>query len=190
MRTQKQTAVGPRVGLLLLAAFIGVPLLEIALFIKVGGWIGLAPTLALIVLTAIIGALMLRQQGISVLMRAQRQLAEGSLPVAEVFEGLCLVIAGALLLTPGFFTDAVGALLLVPGVRRALYRQVRQRIEAHVVDVSSPPGGASRPGGPSRGPTIETEYEEIVEEGRPTRRHDEGRDADMPPPQGHWGRRP
>lgn len=190
MRTQKQTAVGPRLGLLLLAAFIGVPLLEIALFIQVGGWIGLAPTLALIVLTAVIGAMMLRWQGISVLMRAQRQLAEGSLPVAEVFEGLCLVIAGALLLTPGFFTDAIGALLLVPAVRRALYRQVRQRIEAHVVDVSSPDHGAPRPGRPGRGPTIETEYEEIVEEDRPMRRHDNGEDTDMPPPQGHWGGRP
>jgi UPF0716 protein FxsA len=190
MRTQKQTAVGPRLGFLLLAAFIGVPLLEIALFIKVGGWIGLAPTLALIVLTAVVGAGMMRWQGISVLMRAQRQLAEGSLPVAEVFEGLCLVIAGALLLTPGFFTDAIGALLLVPAVRRALYRQVRQRIEAHVVDVSSPDRGAPAPGAPTRGPTIETEYEEIVDEDRSMRHPDRREDQDMPPPQGHWGGRP
>lgn len=190
MRTQKQTAVGPGVGLLLLAAFIGVPLLEIALFIKVGGWIGLAPTLALIVLTAVVGAWMLRQQGISVLLRAQRQLAEGSLPVAEVFEGLCLVIAGALLLTPGFFTDTIGALLLLPAVRRALYRQVRQRIEAHVVDVSSPDRGAPAPKGATRGPTIETEYEEIVDEDGGRRPRDGRQDQDMPPPQGHWGRRP
>lgn len=190
MRTQKQTAVGPRLGLLLLVALIGVPLLEIALFIRVGGWIGLAPTLALIVLTAFVGAWMLRQQGIGVLMRAQRQLAEGSLPVMEVFEGLCLVIGGALLLTPGFFTDALGVLLLVPAVRRALYRVIRQRLEAHVVDVSGP---ARRPPGrvrPTRGPTIETEYEEILDEDRPARHGDEKEDREMPPPQGHWGRRP
>jgi UPF0716 protein FxsA len=181
MRTQKQTAAGPRFGLILLAALIGVPLLEIALFIEVGGWIGVGPTLALIVLTAVIGAWMLRQQGIGVLMRAQRQLADGVLPVAEVFESLCLVIAGALLLTPGFFTDAIGALLLVPAVRRALYRRLRHHIEAHVVDVSRPPHG--RP--PARGPTIEAEYEQIDDPDRSERS-----EQDMPPPRGDWGRRP
>ena len=88
MRTQKQTALGPGFNLILLAALIGVPLVEIALFIEVGGWIGLGPTLALIILTAVIGAWILRQQGFAVLMRAQRQLAGGALPVVEVFEGL------------------------------------------------------------------------------------------------------
>jgi UPF0716 protein FxsA len=186
MRTQKETAVGPRLGLFLLAALIGVPLIEIALFIKVGGWIGLGPTLALIVLTAVIGVVILRWQGMGVMLRAQRQLAEGSLPVVEVFEGLCLVIAGVLLLIPGFFTDAVGALLLLPPVRRALYRQVRQRIEAHVVDVSA----RRAPAGPPRGPTIETEYEEIFDQDRPMLGTDDREDQDMPPPRGHWNRRP
>jgi UPF0716 protein FxsA len=176
MRTQKQTTAGPRVALILLAALIGVPLLEIALFIKIGGWIGLAPTLALIVLTAVIGAWMLRQQGLSVLMRAQRQLADGTLPVAEVFEGFCLVIAGALLLTPGFFTDAVGALLLIPTVRQALYRQVRQRVEAHIVRA---PGGVGpgSPQEPTSGPTIEAEFEEVEEPA-------DG--PETPPPRGSW----
>ena len=181
MRTQKQTAAGSRFGLIVFAALVGVPLVEIALFIKVGGWIGLAPTLALIVLTAVIGAWMLRQQGIGVLMRAQRQLAEGGLPVMEVFEGLCLVIAGALLLTPGFFTDALGALLLVAAVRRALYQRVRRHVEAHVVDVSSPPHQRAPHG---RGPVIEAEYEQIDDAERPAR-HDH-----TPPPRGDWGRRP
>jgi UPF0716 protein FxsA len=182
MRTQKQTALGPRLGLLLLAAFIGVPLLEIALFIKVGGWIGLGPTLALIVLSAVIGAWMLRQQGVGVLMRAQRQLADGSLPVAEVFEGLCLVIAAVLLLTPGFFTDAVGAILLVPAVRRALYRQVRRRIEPHIVPA---PGDVDV--GPHAGPVIEAEFEEL-DQGQRSGRPADGQD--MPPPRGDWGRPP
>ena len=182
MRTQKQTAAGPRFGLILLVAFIGVPLLEIALFIEIGGRIGLGPTLALIVLTAVIGAWMMRQQGIGVLMRAQRQLADGVLPVMEVFEGLCLVIAGALLLTPGFFTDALGALLLVPAVRRGLYRRLRSHIEAHVVDVSRP----RQDGAPaSPGPTIQAEYEEIDDPDRSDRR-----DQDIPPPRGDWGRPP
>jgi len=185
MRTQKQTAAGRWVGLILLTALIGVPLLEIALFIEVGGRIGLWPTLALIVLTAVIGAWMLRQQGLSVLMRAQRQLAEGALPVVEVFEGLCLVIAGALLLTPGFFTDALGALLLVPAVRRALYRKVRQRIEPHIVQAPEDlgPGPAHDP---TPGPTIEAGFEEVGED-RPGR---SGDGADLPPPRGDWGRRP
>jgi UPF0716 protein FxsA len=180
MRTQKQTVAGPRAGLILFAALIGVPLLEIALFIRVGGWIGIGPTLALIVLTAVIGALMLRQQGISVLMRARRQFTDGALPVIEVLEGLCLAVAGALLLTPGFFTDAVGALLLVPAVRRWLYRQARQRIESHLFQgsVDSPDGSA--------GPTIEAEFEEIAED----RTKPSGEGRDMPPPRGDWGSRP
>jgi UPF0716 protein FxsA len=182
MRTQKQTAGGPRFGLILLVAFIAVPLLEIALFIEVGGWIGLGPTLALIVVSAVIGAWIMRQQGIGVLRRAQQQLAAGVLPVMEVFEGLCLLVAGALLLTPGFFTDALGALLLVPAARRALYRRLRHRIEAHVVDASGPRqhGARGRPG-----PTIEAEYEEIEDPGPAERRQ-----QDMPPARGDWGRPP
>jgi UPF0716 protein FxsA len=182
MRTQKQTAVRSGLGLFLLAALIAVPLLEIALFIKVGGWIGLVPTLALLVLTAVLGIVILRWQGIGVMLRAQRQLAAGSLPVVEVFEGLCLVIAGVLLLIPGFFTDAVGALLLLPPVRRALYRQVRQRIEAHVVDVSGPARRAPA------GPTIETEYEEIFDQDRAKLGTDDREEPNLPPPRGHWGR--
>jgi UPF0716 protein FxsA len=181
MRTQKQTAAGPRLGLVLLVALIGVPLLEIALLIEVGGWIGLGPTLALIVLTAVIGGWLLRAQGIRVLLRAQRQLAEGILPVMEVFEGLCVVVGGALLLTPGFFTDAVGALLLVPAVRRELYRRLRRRIEPHIV---------RRPGdfgpGSTWGPTIEAEFEEVGDD----RPGSSGAGRDLPPPRGDWGRRP
>jgi UPF0716 protein FxsA len=179
MRTQKQTAVGPRLGLILLAALIGVPLLEIALFIKVGGWIGLGPTLALIVLSALIGAWIVRQQGISVLLRAQRELAEGSVPLLPAFEGLCLAIAGVLLLLPGFFTDAIGALLLVPAVRRMLYRHLRHHIQAHVIGVSSRTHDHA-PGAP--GPIIEAEYEQIAD--------GDHAQADMPPPPGNWSRRP
>jgi UPF0716 protein FxsA len=178
MRTQKQTTLRPWLGLILLGALIGIPLIEIALFIKIGGWIGLGPTLALIVLTAVVGVGILRRQGLNVLLRAQRQLTEGVLPVVEVFEGLCLVIAGALLLTPGFFTDALGALLLLPPVRWTLYRQVRQRIESHLG-----PGGpdTGTAGDTSAGPTIEGEFEEIAESREPDR---------MPSPRGSWRPRP
>jgi UPF0716 protein FxsA len=179
MRTQKQTAAGPRLGLILLAALIGVPLVEIALFIKIGGWIGLGPTLALIVLSAVLGAWIIRLQGISVMVRAQRELAEGSLPVLRAFEGLCLAIAGVLLITPGFFTDAIGALLLVHAVRRMLYRRLRQHIEAHVIDASSRRREHAR-GAP--GPIIDAEYERIEDWNQAQ--------GDMPPPRGDWSRRP
>ena len=105
-RSQRQTTSRFRLAPILLVAFILVPLAEIALLIQVGGWLGLMPTLALIILTAVIGTWMLRQQGFTVLSRAQRQLEQGVMPVAEVFEGLCLLVAGVLLLTPGFITDA------------------------------------------------------------------------------------
>jgi UPF0716 protein FxsA len=179
---QKQIARGPRIGLILLAAFITVPLVEIALFIQVGGWLGLVPTLALIVLTAVIGTAVMRHQGFTVLGRAQRELERGGVPVQEVFEGVCLVIAGALLLTPGFLTDAIGAVLLLPQVRRALYRRVKAYLEARVVVAGQrPPGGGGRP------PVIEGEFEE-VEPDQPAP-NGEAADQSIPPPRGGWDRR-
>ena len=136
MLSEKQTARRawrPPIALIVLVCFIVVPLAEIAVLIKVGGWLGLGPTLALIVLTAVAGAWMLRRQGLEVLRRAQQQMQDGTPPVAEVFEGFCLVIAGALLLTPGFLTDAAGALLLLPPLRAWLYRRMRRRIEEQVL---------------------------------------------------------
>jgi UPF0716 protein FxsA len=177
-RSEKQTARRVPIGLILLVAFIVVPLAEIAVLIQVGGLIGLWPTLALIVLTAVIGTAMLRQQGLSVLLRAQRQLEEGTIPITEVFEGFCLVIAGALLLTPGFITDAVGAVLLIPPVRAALYRQLRHRFEDRVI--REPTAG---PGPPPQGPTIEVPFEE-VEPGK-----DDTDREPPPPPRGGWGPR-
>lgn len=169
MRTsERKTA--RRIGLapFLLVAFIVVPLAEIAVLIQVGGLIGLMPTLALIVLTAVVGTWMLRQQGFAVLTRAQRQLEQNVMPVAEVFEGLCLLVAGALLLTPGFITDACGALLLLPPVRALLYRQVGHYLQRHVVQ----PGGQP--------PVVEGKYEEVAPD------EPEGPE-DLPPPRGSWG---
>jgi len=101
-------------GFLLLIAFIAVPVIEIAVFIEVGGWIGLWPTIGVVILTAIIGTGLLRQQGISILFRIQENLEANKLPVRELFDGVCLVIAGAFLLTPGFVTDSLGFALFVP----------------------------------------------------------------------------
>jgi len=130
--SERETARRIRIGPILLVAFLVVPLAEIVVLIEVGSWLGVAPTLALIVLSAVIGTWMLRRQGMGVLARAQRLLKQGVLPVAEVFEGFCLVVAGALLLTPGFISDVVGVALLLPPVRALLYRRlgVRSRSEA------------------------------------------------------------
>lgn len=124
------------VALILLFAFISVPILEIALFIEVGERIGLWSTLGIVVLTAIVGTLLLRHQGFETLRRVQTQLNAGELPLQELFDGLCLLIAGAVLLTPGFFTDAVGFLLMVPALRRhaagALLAQIAKRGHVHM----------------------------------------------------------
>ena len=104
-------------GFAILLALVGVPLVEIAVFIEIGGWIGLWPTLAVIVATALAGTWLIRAQGIGMLLRARRTIAAGEAPLREIFDGACLIVAGAFLLTPGFVTDAAGFLLLLPPFR-------------------------------------------------------------------------
>ena len=101
--------------------FLIIPLIEIALFVTIGEEIGLVTTLLLSVLTAIIGASLLRQQGLKVLFSAQKQLSTGDLPLQEIFDGFCLAIAGTTLITPGFFTDFIGFMLLLPPIRHVLW---------------------------------------------------------------------
>lgn len=98
--------------------FILVPAVEIALFIKIGGMIGVLSTLLLIVMTALLGAGLLRYQGLMTLSRVQEHLQQGRMPAVELVEGMILLICGAFLLTPGFFTDTIGFLMLVPRIRR------------------------------------------------------------------------
>ncbi len=114
--------------MLLFLAFVLVPLIEIALFIQVGGAIGLWPTLAIVVLTAILGTWLVRTQGLMTLGRLQRSFAELDDPTEPLAHGAMILIAGALLLTPGFFTDAIGFALLAPPVRRAVFRWIRSRM--------------------------------------------------------------
>lgn len=120
----------------LFLAFLLVPLLEIAVFIQVGGVIGLWPTLGLVVLTAVVGSVMIRAQGLRTLARARESIDRNELPLEEVFDGVCLLGAGALLLTPGFVTDGLGTILLVPAaralLRRWLARQLIARGEVHI----------------------------------------------------------
>ena len=109
---------------LLLPLFIVLPILEMFILIQVGGIIGAVPTIALVLSTAIVGLHLLRQQGLSTLMRANQKLATGEMPAEEVVEGLMLAVGGALLLTPGFVTDAIGFCCLVPQSRRFLAKKL------------------------------------------------------------------
>ena len=138
-------------GLYLLIAFISIPLVEIGVLIQVGGLIGTLPTLAIIVVTAIVGAYMVRAQGLATARSARRTLSQGQIPLAEVFDGVCLFASGLLLLTPGFVTDSVGGLLLVP-----LFRQwVRGILVRRLLDTALGPDD----GGPNRqGRAIDADY--------------------------------
>ncbi len=189
---EKQTKHRFPIGTILLIALIGVPLVEIGLLIEIGGWLGVGPTLVLIVLTAMIGTWTLRRQGFMVLRRAQEQLERGTVPVAEVFEGFCLVIAGALLLTPGFVTDAIGGLLLLPPLRTTLYRQLGRYFEGRVGRTGrgwpegSPGGSPDRSDGEP--PTYDAEFEEIDRDDPPGRGGSTHGQGSMPPSRGGWGR--
>ncbi len=109
-------------GLLLLILFVGVPLVELYAMIQIGGEIGAFPTVFLVVFTVLLGGLLVRMQGLSTLMRVRATMARGEVPAIEMFEGVALILAGVLLLLPGFITDAVGFLLLIPPLRRWLVR--------------------------------------------------------------------
>jgi UPF0716 protein FxsA len=104
---------------ILFLLFLTIPLVEIYLLIKVGGVIGAPMTIFLVVFTAVLGAWLLRIQGFSTLRRIQQTVNQGGLPAVELLEGAVLLVAGALLLTPGFFTDAIGFACLMPPLRRA-----------------------------------------------------------------------
>ncbi|MGH8500934.1 MAG: FxsA family protein [Gammaproteobacteria bacterium] len=121
------------------AALIGIPLLEIYLFIKVGGAIGALPTIALTVLTAVTGALLVRAQGLATLRRAQASLRRDELPALELLEAAALLVGGLLLLIPGFFTDAMGLMLLLPACRKALLGRLLPRMR--IIALSSRPAG-------------------------------------------------
>lgn len=150
-------------GYFLFAIFVGIPLIEIAVFIRVGGLIGLWPTIAIVILTAALGSWLLRMQGLKTLVSAQQSFERGEMPVAELFDGLCLLIAGALLLTPGFVTDTIGFLLFIPPVRVFLvgygWRFLQSR--GHVHTWSSRSGPSPRPGGKDGGPVIDGEFKEV-----------------------------
>ena len=138
---------------LLFLLFVVVPLAEIYLLLEVGGIVGAVPTIGLVVLTAVIGAALVRAQGFSTIMRIRRQMDAGEVPAVAIIEGAFLLLAGALLLTPGFLTDAIGFGCLIPPLRRTL---IVRFIETRVVRPHDPfdPAAPQR-----RGHVIEGEFE-------------------------------
>ncbi len=155
----------------LLILFLLVPLVEIYFLIQVGRVIGAGWTVFFVVFTAVLGAALLRVQGLSTLARVQSSLEQGRLPAVELLEGMMLLVAGALLLTPGFVTDGFGFLLLVPPLRRAAATWlIRKGLFA---------AGGGFPPGPGHGGGREADSGPRVIEGEVVDRDEEG-----PPPSG------
>jgi UPF0716 protein FxsA len=116
-----------------------IPFAEIYLLLQVGGVIGAMPTIVLVVGTALLGAFLLKQQGLETFRRFQENLARGEIPAYEMIEGPIILVGGALLLTPGFLTDIMGFICLIPPLRRAIAQYV---IENHLVQTVA--GGFKR----------------------------------------------
>jgi len=147
----------------LLIAFLAVPLIEIALFIQVGGIIGLWWTLATVIFTAVLGTWLLRQQGVAALNNLRNTFGELRDPTEPLAHGAMILFAGALLLTPGFFTDACGFLLLIPAVRAIVFQKMRSRMTIQTFSM-----GSRGPAQPSDPTIIDGEFEEVDPSKRPT----------------------
>ena len=138
---------------ILVITFILVPLAELAVLIAVGDWIGLVPTLILLLVVSVAGAWLAKREGLAAWRRLQLALSQGRMPTVEVTDGALILLAGALLLTPGFLSDVLGILLLLPPTRAIARRQLprlaerrmrRRRGRRVVVDGTARPAGSTR----------------------------------------------
>jgi len=143
----------------LLIAFIAVPMIEIALFIQVGGFIGIWWTLLIVLLTAVTGSYLVRSQGLREIGNLQKSFSELQDPTEPLAHGAMILFAGALLLTPGFFTDVVGLSLLVPAVRRAAFVWAKSKIKVQRFEMGE--GPAQRPE-PSGDRVIDGDFEDVT----------------------------
>lgn len=158
-------------GLILFLMFVLVPVIEIAGFMQIGSLIGFWPTIGIIILTAIAGSMLLRHQGMMVLLKAQEQMRSGEMPLNSMVDGVFLAFAGALLLTPGFFTDTFGLLLFLPPFRRLLAKLLFKKVIASGTSASfesvftsegaDPRSPNSAPGSLNDGPVIDGTFEEV-----------------------------
>ena len=176
-----------RMGLFLL--FMAVPLIELALLIRIGQAIGFWPTIGLVVASALAGATILHRQGLQTVWRINKALESGQPPIKAVVDGMFLVLSGALLLTPGILTDITGMLLLIPAVRTAISKWGLKRLfnnaNIHVTTFGSttheqepprqrPSAGARPPS--AEGPVIDGEYERVDETEKPANSNKPRRD--------------
>lgn len=141
-----QTANSGRMFVRLLALFVCMPLIELALLLRIGARLGLGPTLALVIVTGLIGATLAQQQGFKVWSKIRAELQAGRMPAAELVDGLLILIGGVVLITPGLLTDLCGFALMVPAVRRYLRAKLDRRFrvmatehqqqeEGHIIDI-------------------------------------------------------
>jgi len=175
----------------LFVLFVAIPILEIALFIQVGGWLGLWPTLAIVIATALAGTVLVRTQGLSTIRTLQERLEKGGDPTGPIAHGAMILASGLLLLTPGFFTDTVGFALLVPGVRswlmKALVKHFADRVTVVQAGRQGPgpghgphqrPGPGAGRGRPNPPDTVEGDYTRLDPD-----------DIDGPPGESGWTKR-
>ncbi len=179
-------------GFYFLAIFVAMPIIEIAVFIQAGELIGLWPTIGVVILTAILGTTLMRAQGLQTLAKAQSQMDQGEMPIGAMFDGICILVAGVLLLTPGFVTDTMGFLLLVPPLRQLVGAKVIMKlVQSGNIRTNFSGGFSSRPGGQTgaggsagmggqhprgRGPIIDGDFEDVSGNGAddPANRSDSG----------------
>jgi UPF0716 protein FxsA len=134
-----------------IALFVGLPIVELSLLIEIGGRIGTPATLGLIVATGVVGAALARHQGLRVLADVQSDVAEGRVPTGALIDGLLILVAAVVLITPGVVTDVFGFLCLTPGFRGLVKREIVRRLEraveenrVHVTFVSTHETGVGR----------------------------------------------
>ena len=141
------------------ALFLLVPLIEIALFITVGGWLTLWPTLAIVVFTGVLGAFLVRWQGMGVLRDIQRVGVTGD-PFSPLAHGVLILIGGFMLMLPGFFTDTIGFLLMIPPLRRVLIGIFARRVKAGKFTMRGFTGQQHRPS--AADDWVDAEFEEVL----------------------------
>ena len=127
------------VFLLLVVAFFAVPIVELALIIKIGAAIGVLNTIGLLIVSSVVGAWLMKREGLGVVSRMQQAAAEGRVPGRELVDAFLILLGGALMIAPGFLTDALGMLLLLPPVRAVVRRVLRRRFAVGMI------GGPSSP---------------------------------------------
>jgi len=159
----------------LLLLFIAIPMIEIALFIQVGGIIGLGWTLAIVLLTAIIGSWLVRQQGSLALRQLQQSFNALGDPTEPLAHGAMILFSGALLLTPGFFTDTVGFALLIPPVRQWVFKKLRERVQVQSFTMGARADDTFTAQPRARdGDVIDGEFTEVTGTKRPTHASTQG----------------